>query len=42
MFFIILVFNTDSLYRAYKKRLKKMPFDKDHYEEQLINPEVNF
>ncbi len=29
------VFNQDTLYRAYKKRLKKMPFDKEEYEEQV-------
>jgi hypothetical protein len=33
-------FNVDSLYRAYKKRLKKMPFDKDLYDEQQDNPEI--
>jgi len=35
-----LVFNSDSLYRAYKKRLNNMPFDKEHYDEQLKNPNV--
>lgn len=32
------VFNTDTLYRAYKKRLKHMPFDKTLYEDQLSDP----
>jgi hypothetical protein len=32
------VFNTDALYRAYKKRLKNMPFDKNLYDEQMLNP----
>lgn len=29
------VFNQDSLYGAYKRRLKNMPFDKEAYEEQI-------
>lgn len=33
------VFNTDTLYRAYKKRLKNMPMDKNLYEDQIKNPE---
>jgi len=33
------VFNTDTLYRAYKKRLKNMPMDISIYEEQMNNPE---
>jgi peptidyl-prolyl isomerase G (cyclophilin G) len=32
------VFNTDTLYRAYKKRLKNMPMDKSLYEDQMNNP----
>jgi len=30
-----IVFNQDALYRAYKKRLKSMPFDKNTYDEQI-------
>ena len=33
------VFNTDTQFRAYKKRLRSMPFDKTVYEDQLRNPE---
>lgn len=33
------VFNTDTLFRSYKTRLKNMPFDKNLYEDQLRNPE---
>lgn len=42
IFNFILVFNSDSLYRAYKKRLTNMPFDRKLYEEQLKNPNVIF
>jgi len=38
----ILVFNADSLYRSYKNRLKNMPFDREHYEEQLKDAKVHF
>lgn len=34
------VFNTDSLYRAYKKRLKNMPFDSALYEDQMDDPQM--
>jgi peptidyl-prolyl isomerase G (cyclophilin G) len=34
------VFNTDSLYRAYKKRLVTMPFDKTLYEKQMEDPSI--
>ena len=33
------VFNTDTLFRSYKKRLHNMPFDKTLYEDQLNDPE---
>jgi hypothetical protein len=36
--FIILVFNTDTLYRAHEKRLNHMPFDKNAYESQMNDP----
>jgi pre-mRNA-splicing factor SYF2 len=32
------VFNTDSLYRSYKKRLITMPIDRDLYEQQMKDP----
>lgn len=33
------VFNTDAYFRAYKKRLRNMPFDNELYKDQLENPE---
>jgi hypothetical protein len=35
------VFNTDSLFRAYKKRIKNMPFDKALYEDQIKDPQIS-
>ena len=31
------VFNNEAYYRAHKKRLRDMPFDKELYEEQMKN-----
>lgn len=36
------VFNDESLYRAYKKRLKNVPHYKDLYEQQKANPDAEF
>ena len=38
---IIVVFNDDSLFRAYKKRLKDIPHYSEVYEKQIENPTVN-
>ena len=35
-----IVFNDDTLFRAYKRRLNNMPYDKNAYEEQQSNPNV--
>jgi peptidyl-prolyl isomerase G (cyclophilin G) len=34
------VFNTDSLFRSYKKRVKNMPFDKSLYDDQIKDPQI--
>ena len=38
---MILVFNDDSLFRAYKKRLKDIPHYSEVYDKQIENPTVS-
>lgn len=36
------MFNEDSLYNAYEKRCKNMPFYKDVYDKQSSNPNEDY
>jgi hypothetical protein len=46
--FFYVVFNDETLYRSYKKKLNEMPFYKEHYEREMetgeseLSEEVHF